>query len=91
MSKASARHAKRGVDNRKFAAKLKTRKELNIERQEAARLDNLAKLEALGVHRKKGETPSAALRRAYREINDFKQQAFAAALEAARVQHESSN
>jgi len=71
MSKASARHSKRGVDNRKFAAKLKSKKELNILKQEAQRDANIAELARLGVHRKKGETPSEALRRYRRATGNY--------------------
>ena len=67
MSKASARHKARGLDNKKFAAKLATKKELNVLKNEAAKERNLAELDKLQQHRRKGETPSAALRRIRRE------------------------
>jgi len=67
MSKASARHKARGLDNKKFAAKLATKKELNKLKNEAAKERNLATLDKMQEHRKRGETPSAALRRLRRE------------------------
>ena len=67
MSKASARHKARGLDNKKFAAKLATKKELNKLKNEAAKERNLAALDKMREHRKRGETPSAALRRLRRE------------------------
>ena len=76
MSKARARHKARGVDNRKFAANLAAKKELNIRKQAAANAANLAKLEELGYHRMKGETPSRALRRARREIAELRSNKF---------------
>ena len=67
MSKASARHKARGLDNKKFAAKLATKKELNKLKNEAAKERNLAALDKMQEHRKRGETPSAALRRLRRK------------------------
>jgi len=86
MSKASARHSKRGVDNRKFAAKLATKKELNKLKQYAAYDRNLAELQKLGIKRLKGETPSRALRRYRREQDGIKLSEARQAEEARRKQ-----
>jgi len=67
MSKASARHAKRGVNNRKFAADLAAKKQKNIDKQRAAEESNRQECAALGIVLQKGDRPSRALRKYYRE------------------------
>lgn len=91
MSKASSRHAKRGVDNRKFAGKLATKKELNRAKQEARHEKNLELLRKLadssGFYRQRGETPSRALRRYRREQDGVKLSEARAEAERGAAEH----
>ena len=92
MSKASARHAKRGVNNRKFAEALAAKKQRNIDKQEAANERNRAMCAELGIVMQKGETPSRALRRYRREQDGVKLSAARAErqriADAQKAQHE---
>jgi len=81
MSKASARHAKRGVNNRKFAERLAAKKQKNIDKQVAAEQKNRDKCAELRIVLQNGETPSRALRRYRREQDGIK-------LSAARAERE---